>query len=361
MVQNRNRENAMQYNRDQIEYERRRRIEAQRRERIRRERIRRARRNRMILRAVLLVVSVALVLGLISLVRSCGKKDEIYIPPVNNAEQDSSLDELENYPAFADDGADISSECVLLIDLSENRVICEKNSTERVRIASLTKIMTAIVALENLDDYDETYTFDRDIIEYLTSENSAVAGFEAGEEVKAIDLLYAAMLPSGGDGAMGIAALVGGSQEEFVEMMNEKATSLGMSRTHFTNATGFDDDDNYSCAYDVSLMFEYALKNEKFREMIATEKYITSPTNEHPDGLTFVSTVYRGFESNDIEFEGLQGGKTGYTGDAGLCLATFAELEGSEYILITLGAGDGSNYPQFHFLDAEKLYSAFVG
>ena len=351
----------MQYNRNQIEYERRRRAEAMRRERIRREWIRRARRNRMILRAVLLVIVVSLVLGVVLIVRSCQRKDDVTAPPINNTAPDSALEKLKNYPAFADDEADISSECVLLIDLSSNRVVCEKNSTERVRIASLTKIMTAIVALENLDDLDATYTFERDIIDYLESENSATAGFEAGEEVKAIDLIYAAMLPSGGDGAMGIAALVGGSQDGFVEMMNEKAASLGMSRTHFTNATGFDDDDNYSCAYDVSLMFEYALENEMFCEIISTESYTTSQTNKHPEGVTFVSTVYRGFEANDIEFDGLLGGKTGFTGDAGLCLATFAELEGREYMLITLGAGNGSNYPQYHFLDAEKLYSAFVG
>jgi len=355
----------MQQDPRQIEYLRRQqamRLAARRRaEAARRERIRRARRNRMILRAVLILLIVVMTVLLISSVRSCSKRDPgvtVRKPPSSNSE--SALAVLENYPAYADDGADISSECVLLVDLTNNEVICEKNSAESVRIASLTKIMTAIVAIENIDDMNETYIFSQDVIDYLVSENSAVAGFEAGEEVRAIDLLYAAMLPSGGDGAMGIAELVGKSQQGFVDMMNEKALSLGMMRTHFTNATGFDEGDNYSCAYDVSLMFEYALQNELFCEIITTSKYTTYPTREHPDGLSLTSTVYRGFDANGIDMDTVLGGKTGFTTDAGLCLATYAKEDGNEYILITLGAGSGSNYPQYHFYDAEKLYSAFL-
>lgn len=355
----------MQQDPRQLEYIRRQqaqRLAARRRaEAIRRERIRRARRNRAILRLVLVVLLIVGVVTVVSLVRSCAK-DKSVIPqrilPTSNSE--NALSALEKYPAYADDKADISSECVLLVDLTNDEVVCEKNSAQSVRIASLTKIMTAIVAIENLDDLNSTYIFSQDIIDYLTEQNSAVAGFKAGEEVRAIDLLYAAMLPSGGDGAMGIADLVGSSQQGFVNMMNQKAVSLGMTRTHFTNATGFDEGENYSCAYDVSLMFEYALNNEMFCEIISTPEYTTYPTKEHPDGLTFKSTVYRGFDVNHLEVEGILGGKTGFTTDAGLCLVTYAEQNGNEYMLITLGAGSGSNYPQYHFYDAEKLYSAFV-
>lgn len=356
----------MQYDPRQSEAQRRaaaqQRAAAQRRAQAqRRERIRRARRNRRVLGGVCLVLLFLSVLFAASLFRTCGKDDTSVSPlTVPKANADSTINELENYPAYADEEVDISSECVLLIDISSDEVVCEKNSTEKVRIASLTKIMTAIVAIENLEDMQKTYIFSQDIINYLESENSAVAGFAAGEEVSAIDMLYAAMLPSGGDGAMGIADLVGGSQEGFVAMMNQKALALGMTRTHFTNATGFDDGDNYSCAYDVSLMFEYALKNDTFRKIVTTESYTTSPTNEHPYGITLTSTVYHGFEANDLAMDGILGGKTGFTTDAGLCLATYVEQNGEEYILITLGAGNGSNYPQYHFYDAQKLYAAFV-
>ena len=272
--------------------------------------------------------------------------------------KNTALEELEGYPVFADEAGAISSRCALMVDISTGRVICEKNSAEIVKIASLTKIMTAVVAIENLDDLFVEYTFDGDLLNYLASENASVAGFAKGETVIAADLLYAALFPSGGDGAMGLAELVGGSQENFVSMMNQKAAELGMNRTHFTNATGFDDEGNYSCAYDISLMFEYALNNPTFRQVISGSKsvYTTTRTAQHPNGIRLVSTVYAGFRDNGIDMGSVIGGKTGYTLDAGRCLATFAESGGDTYILITLGA---AKTPQ-HFADAARLYSAFV-
>ena len=171
----------MQQNPKQLEYIRRQqaqRLAARRRaEAIRRERIRRARRNRAILRFVLFLFIVVGITIIVSFVRSCSK-DERIVPertvPASNSE--STLSALEKYPAYADDKADISSECVLLVDLTNDEVVCEKNSAQSVRIASLTKIMTAIVAIENLDDLNSTYIFSQDIIDYLTEQNSAVAG-----------------------------------------------------------------------------------------------------------------------------------------------------------------------------------------
>ena len=195
------------------------------------------------------------------------------------------------------------------------------------------------------------------VIAYLRSENASVAGFAAGERVTGYDLLYAAMLPSGGDGAMGLADLTAGSQEAFVDMMNAKAKELGMNRTHFTNATGFDDDGNYSCAYDVSLLFEYALNNDLFRQVATTAFYTTSSTAAHPGGIALRSTVYGGFADNGIGMGAVIGGKTGYTYGAGRCLATYAVKDGEEYILVTLGAGQ----TPAHFVDAFKIYTEYVG
>ena len=248
-----------------------------------------------------------------------------------------------------------------MVNLTDGRVICEKNSAELCKIASLTKIMTAIVAIENLPDLDAEYTFSAKIISYLTSENASVAGFAAGETVTARDLLYAVMLPSGGDGAMGLAELTAGSQEAFVDMMNQKAAELGMRRTHFSNATGFDAADNYSCALDVSFMFEYALENDFFREVISTPSYTSTSTAEHPGGIKMASTVFKGYATNELDMGCVLGGKTGYTGGARLCLATYAQKDGYEYMLITLGAGNGSNKPQYNFFDSAEIYSVFVG
>lgn len=318
---------------------------------------RKKRRRRARIRFVCILIVIGLVIyGVAMLVKKAPEKIHFELPALTTVKRQSALGEMSDYPAFAD-SAGISSKCVLLCDLSTGKVICEKNAAETVKIASLTKIMTAVVAIENLPDLDVKYTMSGDIIKYLTSENSAVAGFAEGETVTALDLLYAAMLPSGGDGAMGLAELVGGSQEGFVDMMNAKARELGMNRTKFTNATGFDYLDNYSCAYDLSLLFEYALNNDLFRRVITTSAYTTSATPEHRGGITLVSTVYNGFSENGIDMGIVLGGKTGYTGDAGRCLATYAEKNGEKYILITLGA---SRTPS-HFTDAFKLYSQFVG
>lgn len=310
-------------------------------------------RNRII---ILLVISALAVYGIVACSRAGASTISFAAPASGEIRQDKPLEELADYPAFAGQ-AGISSRCAILCDLTDGRVICEKNAAEKVKIASLTKIMTAIVAIENLPDMRETYTMSGRVIKTLKAENSSVAGFVEGETVTAYDLLYAAMLPSGGDGAMGLAELVGGSQEGFVDMMNAKAAELGMNRTHFTNATGLDDDGNYSCAYDVSLLFEYALKNDTFRQVVTTSHYTSNPTPQHPNGINMVSTVYDGFSENGLDMGAVVGGKTGFTGAAGRCLATYAVKDGKEYILITLGA---SRTPE-HFKDAFALYYEFLG
>lgn len=309
------------------------------------------------IKIVFVLIIVATAIYGIALIRDrAGGPIRLYANTLNAIKQDNALAELEGYPVYAEAGG-LSSKCVLLADITTGKVICEKNAVETVKIASLTKIMTAIVAIENISDLNAEYTMSDSIIAYLRSENSSVAGFAAGERVNGYDLLYAAMLPSGGDGAMGLADLAAGSQDAFVDMMNAKAESIGMHRTRFTNATGFDDDGNYSCAYDVSLLFEYALKNDLFKEVITTPSYTTSSTPQHPGGIRLRSTVYGGFADNGISMGDVVGGKTGYTYDAGRCLATYAVRGGEEYILITLGAG---NTPA-HFVDAFKIYSEYVG
>ena len=308
------------------------------------------------------IVVISLLIGAVLLLRPLISAGEAAVPETLQAFSSAQvLEPLSNYPVYVDDTLYLSSHTVLLIDITDGRVICEKNAAQLCKIASLTKIMTAIVAIENLPDLDAEYTMSAGVVSYLTSENASVAGFEAGETVTARDLLYAAMLPSGGDGAMGLADLTAGSQGAFVDMMNAKALELGMRRTHFSNATGFDTDDNYSCALDVSIMFEYALKNDLFREVITTPSYVSAPTAQHPDGITMVSTVFKGYSTNDLDMGHVLGGKTGYTGGARLCLATYAQKDGVEYILITLGAGNGSNKPQYNFFDSAQIYSAFVG
>lgn len=232
--------------------------------------------------------------------------------------------------------------------------------------ASLTKIMTAVVVLERVTDLSAKIVMDADIFEITAKENAAIAGFMAGEEVSIIDLLYGVLLTSGADASLALARYVSatetepGSEEAFAVLMNEKAAELGLERTKFTNASGLHDPKHYSTAYEMALLFSYALKNETFREIVSASDYITPPTNMHEQGLEMTSTVKAAFKKQGLEMFPILGGKTGYTPEARLCLATFVtmEYEGEmkDFILVTLGAGDGTYKIQNHVLDAYEVF-----
>ncbi|MDD6266128.1 MAG: D-alanyl-D-alanine carboxypeptidase [Clostridia bacterium] len=252
----------------------------------------------------------------------------------------------------------VVSECVLLVDNTTGKTLIEKNSREKVPVASLTKLMTALVAEEKAVNSGAEYCFTGDVIDELISKNAARAGFEAGESVRLCDLLYAAMLPSGADGAYGLAMLVGGSIEGFVDMMNEKAAELGMTNTRFYDPVGLDDS-GYSTAYDIEILMRAVLANSNLREIISSDSWLTAPTDHHPNGILLKSTVFNGFSKFGVSNTAIKGGKTGYTQGAGRCLATFAYSGANEYILVTLGANDKEDDTQMSFVDQGNIYSAF--
>ena len=218
--------------------------------------------------------------------------------------------------------------------------------------------MTALVTIEKASDLGEEYTFTEDIIDRMEASHASVAGFEAGERVSLRDLLYGIMLPSGGDAALGCAEHIAGDEEAFVILMNRRAKKLGMKNTHFSDVTGLDDTDNYSTAADMALLFAKALENETFFEVVTAESYLTTATEQHKNGILLQSTLAEPMKEYALE-DKIIGGKTGYTTGAGLCLASYAEIDGHRYILVTLGAGDGSKYPSYHFEDAAILYDEY--
>lgn len=171
------------------------------------------------------------------------------------------------------------------------------------------------------------------------------------------DLLYGILLPSGAECCMAFADRIAGSEEAFVDMMNEKATEIGMSNTHFCNATGLHNPDHYSTVKDISILLKYALQYEDFRQAFSSSRYSTRPTNQHPDGFTFRSTMFKYMDSTEVVGGEIIGGKTGYTEEAGLCLASLAEVDGKEYILVTAKANGTHQTEQFHILDAINVYS----
>ena len=255
----------------------------------------------------------------------------------------------------------IVSPNAVLVRLGDGEILLDKAAEERIYPASMTKIMTAIVAIENIEDMEEKVTLQPGIFEALRAQSASMAGFLEGESVRAIDLLYCALLPSGAEACEGLAALVAGSSEAFVALMNAKAESIGMEDSYFSNTWGMHDRRTFTTAKDMAKLLVYALGNELFYDAVTCLRYSTAGTNLHPDGITVRSTLFAGMSDNRIECPELLGGKTGYTSEAGLCLASFAEIDGETYILVTAGAKGSAKTEPFHILDAVRAYANLAG
>nr|MBQ4319298.1 serine hydrolase [Clostridia bacterium] len=258
--------------------------------------------------------------------------------------------------------AEIYSQTALLVDLSTGVILAEKNPDAKIYPASLTKIMTALIAVERLTDLDEKYMFTDEIFISLRGKNASISGFEAWETVTVRDLIYGVMLPSGAESSIAVAELIAGSETGFAAVMNEKAQEIGMESTHFVNCTGLHDDDHYTTASDLAKLLDYALSNDLFREIFTSKTYTTTRTKYHQTGLTFEQTVFRYIraqgESRNNKY--IIGGKTGFTIEGGQCLATLASDGNFEYILITTGAGEGTNRPYYNVLDAIYIYDRYL-
>ena len=250
----------------------------------------------------------------------------------------------------------IHSPYAVLMQKKGGKVIGEINSEERIYPASMTKIMTAIVALEELDSLDQEITLSQEMFADLYAQDAMQAGFQPGETVKARDLLYGVMLPSGAECCVGLANAIAGSEEGFVELMNKKAEKLGMDGTHFCDSTGLHDPEHYSTVRDMAVLLKYSLGNEDFRAIITSSRHSTPGTNIHEGGITYYSTLLKNLPDPSVTGGQILGGKTGFTNEAGLCLASFAEIEGKEYILVTAGV-QGAAGEQYHIEDARTVYN----
>lgn len=258
----------------------------------------------------------------------------------------------DNYNSYED----IKSRNAAVIDKDTNTVIMGKNPQDRINPASMTKVMTAIIGLENVKNLNRRVEITGDIINYCNTNGLSVSGFEEGDKPKVIDLIYGILLESGGESSIALAREVSYSEEGFIELMNKKAMEIGMVNTHFSNSTGITDSENYSTSQDIALLFDYALKNNKFKKIITTKEYSAYGLK----GIFTKHTVYNRLlqKRNDLNLnkDYIQGGKTGYTEEAGLCLVSFGTVNGREYIVVTAGADGDSTTPQYNLLDSFKLY-----
>ena len=273
------------------------------------------------------------------------------------SERDSDVAEIqEEEEKEIVDLSSLSSTSAVLIDLDSGETLAEKNQSQIVYPASLTKMMTVLVALENIEDINASVTLPEDIFPALQEEGASMAGFEPGETATYKDLLYGAILPSGGECCIALAKNISGTEEAFVAKMNEKAVGLGMKHTHFTNTTGLQDVDHYSSVEDLGILLKEALKNQTFHEIFTTDTYSVPPTNLHPEGFTFHSSMFQTMKEANIQDSYIKGGKTGFTSDAGLCLASLGEVNGKSYILVTAHADGNHDTDPYHILDAVSVY-----
>lgn len=248
------------------------------------------------------------------------------------------------------DEVKLVSERYILYNMNDNSVLLEKNSHDEVSIASLTKIMTVIVAIENINDYNDKVTIKKSMIEDIAWD-VATAGFKVGDKLTYNDLLYAAILSSGADAVNALAESISGSRSEFIKLMNQKALELGLENTHFQNVIGLYSKSNYSSAYDMAQILIYALKNEKFKSVFETNNYKLS------NGKTIKSTIEKYNQKNNLNISFITGSKTGYISKSGFCLASTAALNNVNYLLITLNAF--SSESNVHIKDHIKAYNYF--
>jgi len=218
----------------------------------------------------------------------------------------------------------------ILMDQSTGRVLVGKNYNNPMLIASITKIMTCIIALENAD-IESIVTVDETI---LKSYGSGIY-IQIGEEISVKDLLYGLMLRSGNDAAVMIASYISGSEEEFVDLMNNKAKEIGMINTTFNNSSGLDEEGgNYSTAYDMALLTRYAMQNEIYKTIVKTKTYQTK-TNYKAYSWTNKNKL--------LNYDYITGGKTGYTKKAKRTLVSTASINDMDLIVVTLKDSDDWN------------------
>lgn len=229
------------------------------------------------------------------------------------------------------DMPEINSASAIVYDMDADTVILDKNSREVRSVASLTKIMTVLAAIENIDDFSASVTITNEMLAGIYW-NASVAGLKVGDTVTYMDLFYAAILPSGADATQVLAYVVSGNVSDFVTKMNELATRIGATNTHYVNTTGLDQEGAYSTAYDQMLILAYALENPIFKMVYTTKNYTLI------NGLEVEATVNKYNQVLNLDTSKIIGSKTGNTGDAGLCMSALFYHEDHEMLLITLGA-----------------------
>lgn len=254
---------------------------------------------------------------------------------------------------------EVISTNAILINESTDTIVASKGAKERISPASMTKVLTILVAAEQLteENLDDTFTMTREITDYAYVNDCSTVGFLDGEKVPVRDLFYGTTLHSGGDAAVGLATYVAGSHEAFVDMMNAKLEAMGLADcAHFTNCVGLYDVEHYCTVYDMAVIMKAAMQNEMCREFLSAHSYTTTPTTEHPEGIEISNWFLRRIEDKDTGGEVLCA-KTGYVVQSKNCAVSYGTFEGgTPYICVT--AGSTSSWRCIY--DHVEIYNRYV-
>ena len=239
-------------------------------------------------------------------------------------------------------GADVSiteeevqSQFATLIDATNGKVLVTRNGADRMNPASMTKVMTALVACEHITDLDDEVEITLEDTDFAYIHDLSCAGFTAGETVPVKDILYGAIMPSGGECCHALERYVAGDEEEFIKMMNDKVSELGLTGTHFTNSAGLYGEDHYTTLYDMSMILKAAIENDICRQVLHEHMHVTKATEEHPEGLELSNWFMRRIEDKYTKTE-VMGAKTGYVVQSGNCAVSYTiGDDGTVYICAT--------------------------
>ncbi len=253
---------------------------------------------------------------------------------------------------------EIDSTYAVLVSLTDNKILAGKSANTRMYPASMTKVMSLIVAYENIEDLTDTFLMTSTIIDPVYRAGASLAGFSPNETVTVLDLMHGLILPSGAEAAVALAQYVAGSEEAFVDLMNAKAAEMGLVNTHFTNCSGLHNTNHYSTAVEMAMIMDYAMQYADCAKILSTYQYTTTPTEKHPEGVALESTMFSRMYGDEPEGVTVQAGKTGYTNEGHHCLVSYAtdDETGEAYIFVTAHAQE-KFAPIF---DAINVYSDYT-
>ena len=317
-----------------------------------------------------IVIGLLMAIAGIILLAVLGKKAIGDIKPVSvtsssSKTEESSAADSDTDDSSSDDGAiqsvypseaenfkmisvkNLTCKAAILLDMENDEILAGYRYDKKIYPASLTKLLTLLVASENIDDMNKTYTFKAADIDPLIEKNASRAGFEAGEKVTMKDLLYSSILVSGADGTLGLAKSISGSEKNFVQLMNDKIEELGLTGTEFVNASGLHNKNHYSTVEDIAIITKACFENPTCKKILTASTYKTSKTKQHPEGIELTSILASRFNGYYIDQNGdekadakVLGGKTGFTDEAGFTLSTICSKSGKNYICVTSKSTD---------------------